>query len=170
MGNGFVHIFINYQNILHPYSSYYYPFITPFSIHLLYLPVKYHITPTDALVVNNDYFLLFLINWRLLCIILVMMVFGVIFHINNSNTHGLSLQSWDDSTCPHGYLQHGFIPRIDYVDLWFQFMPKSNIAASSSWSNNFNKKHILDKNTLICISICGHIKKNIKNLGHGFCA
>ena len=61
-----------------------------------------------------------------------MMVYGVIFHINSSSTHGSSLQSWHASTRPHGDSQHGFIPRIYYVDFLFQFIPKSNIAASIS--------------------------------------
>ena len=79
-------------------------------------------------------------NWILLCIILLMMVCGVIFHINNSGTQGSSLQSWHASTCPHGDSQHGFIPMIYYVDLWFQFIPKFNITSSNSWSNNLKKK------------------------------
>lgn len=87
-----------------------------------------------------------------------------------SSTHGSSLQSWHASTRPRGYSQHGFIPRIDYVDLWFQFVPKSNMAASSSYSNSSNQKHVPDKNTVIHVSICGQMNMHLENMGHGFCA
>ena len=50
-----------------------------------------------------------------------------------------------------------------------EFMLRSNMAASSSWSNGPNKKCLLEKNTLICVAIYGHMKKNIENSGHGFC-
>ena len=51
-----------------------------------------------------------------------------------------------------------------------EFVQMSNMAASRSWSNDLNKKRVPYKNTLICVSICGQIKKNFENMGYGFCA
>ena len=51
-----------------------------------------------------------------------------------------------------------------------EFLHMSNMEASSSWSNDLNQKCVLDKNTLISISIFGKVKKIIKTPGHGFCA
>ena len=48
------------------------------------------------------------------------------------------------------------------------FVHMSNMVASSSWSNDLNQKRVPDKNTFICVSICGQMKKNIENSGHGF--
>ena len=50
-----------------------------------------------------------------------------------------------------------------------EFIPRSNMAASSSWSNGPNQKCMPDKKILIWVETCGNMKNNIENLGHGFC-
>ena len=67
---------------------------------------------------------------------------------------------------------HNMIPFLRLI-MWIcdiEFLHMSNMEASSSWSNDPNQKHMQHKNTLICVAICGNMKKNVENPGHGFCA